>query len=56
MTFRVAQLGLRIVEVPITFVERELGASKMSGNIVREAIMNVTKWGLTARWKKLTGK
>lgn len=55
MTFRVARLGLRIVEVPITFVERELGASKMSGNIVLEAIVNVTRWGLHARWKKLTG-
>ncbi|WP_026554743.1 polyprenol monophosphomannose synthase [Arthrobacter sp. 35W] len=56
MLWRVAQLGLRIVEVPITFVEREFGASKMSGNIVQEAIVNVTKWGLTARWNKLFGK
>ncbi|MBG0739563.1 polyprenol monophosphomannose synthase [Paeniglutamicibacter antarcticus] len=56
MLWRVAQLGLKIVEVPITFVEREFGASKMSGNIVQEAMINVTKWGLSARWKKLTGK
>ncbi|CEA08135.1 Undecaprenyl-phosphate mannosyltransferase [Arthrobacter saudimassiliensis] len=56
MTFRVARMGLKIVEVPITFVERELGASKMSGNIVVEAIVNVTKWGLSARWKKLTAR
>lgn len=54
MTFRVARLGLQITEVPITFVEREFGASKMSGNIVFEAMANVTKWGLGARWKKLT--
>ncbi|MFJ7749594.1 polyprenol monophosphomannose synthase [Arthrobacter sp. NPDC097144] len=54
MTFRVARMGLRIQEVPITFVEREFGASKMSGNIVFEAIANVTKWGLSARWNKLT--
>ncbi len=54
MTFRVARQGLRIVEVPITFVERVLGDSKMSGNIVFEAMWNVTRWGLTARWKKLT--
>ncbi|MET4061455.1 dolichol-phosphate mannosyltransferase [Arthrobacter sp. UYP6] len=54
MTFRVARLGLRIHEVPITFVEREFGASKMSGNIVFEAMANVTKWGLSARWNKLT--
>ncbi|MCO1340063.1 dolichol-phosphate mannosyltransferase [Kocuria polaris] len=54
MTFRVAQLGFTIAEVPITFVERELGVSKMSGNIVVEAMLNVTRWGLSARWKKLT--
>lgn len=56
MTFRVARLGMTIQEVPITFVEREFGASKMSGNIVFEAIANVTKWGLSARWQKLTGR
>lgn len=56
MTFRVAQQGLKIVEVPITFVEREYGDSKMSGNIVLEAIANVTRWGLAARWAKLTGQ
>lgn len=54
MTFRVARLGLKIVEVPITFVEREFGASKMSGGIVLEAIGNVTRWGLAARWRALT--
>ncbi|MDJ0320141.1 polyprenol monophosphomannose synthase [Pseudarthrobacter sp. PS3-L1] len=56
LAWRVAKLGLTIVERPITFVERELGASKMSGNIVVEAMVNVTRWGLAARWKKLTGK
>lgn len=55
MTFRVAKNGLRIVEVPITFVEREYGDSKMSGNIVLEAIASVTRWGLAARWSALTG-
>lgn len=49
MTFRTAQLGKRIVEVPITFAEREFGESKMSGNIIAEALVNVTKWGLAAR-------
>lgn len=56
LAWRVAKLGLNIVERPITFVERELGASKMSGNIVVEAMINVTKWGLASRWAKLTGK
>lgn len=54
MLWRVCQKGLKVVEVPITFVEREFGASKMSGNIVTEAMLNVTKWGLSARWAKLT--
>ncbi|MCU1505500.1 MAG: dolichol-phosphate mannosyltransferase [Microbacteriaceae bacterium] len=39
--------GLRIVEVPITFVERRFGVSKMSGGIVREAMLKVTEWGIT---------
>ena len=39
--------GLRIVEVPITFVEREHGASKMTTGIVVEAMLRVTGWGIT---------
>ncbi|MFJ9519313.1 dolichol-phosphate mannosyltransferase, partial [Kitasatospora sp. NPDC101801] len=42
-----------VAEVPITFVERELGASKMSRGIVLEALWRVTAWGLTARLNKL---
>ncbi|MDR8019187.1 polyprenol monophosphomannose synthase [Nesterenkonia aerolata] len=53
MTFRVARHGRVIREVPITFKERELGDSKMSGDIVLEAMANVTKWGLGARLAKL---
>lgn len=56
LAWRVSKLGMKIVERPITFVERELGASKMSGNIVVEAMINVTKWGLASRWAALTGK
>ena len=41
--------GFRIVEVPITFAERERGASKMSSSIVREAFVRVAVWGLQAR-------
>jgi dolichol-phosphate mannosyltransferase len=41
--------GLRVVEVPITFVEREYGTSKMSGSIVREALWRVTVWGVQER-------
>jgi dolichol-phosphate mannosyltransferase len=38
--------GHRVVEVPITFVERERGESKMSRSIVLEALWRVTWWGL----------
>ena len=45
MARRVLGAGMTIVEVPITFVERERGESKMSGGIVREALWRVTLWG-----------
>ncbi|MFN2561234.1 MAG: polyprenol monophosphomannose synthase [Jatrophihabitans sp.] len=41
--------GYRVVEVPITFVERVRGESKMSGAIVREALVKVTQWGVAHR-------
>ena len=46
MTRAVYKLGGKIIEVPITFRERENGMSKMSKNIVREAMLLVTIWGL----------
>jgi dolichol-phosphate mannosyltransferase len=45
--------GWRVVEVPITFVEREYGESKMTGDVVREALLNVTRWGLAHRGRQL---
>lgn len=45
MAMRVHRSGGRIVEVPITFVERNHGASKMTTAIVLEALWLVTKWG-----------
>lgn len=45
MAYRTIQLGGRTAEVPITFVEREIGESKMSGNIVTEALLLMTKFG-----------
>jgi dolichol-phosphate mannosyltransferase len=52
LTNRVAEAGLKIVEVPITFVERVHGTSKMSRAIVVEALWRVTVWGLTGRGRK----
>lgn len=46
MAWRVLKSGGTALEVPITFVEREAGASKMSGAIIREALVKVTWWGL----------
>jgi dolichol-phosphate mannosyltransferase len=46
---RALAAGYRVVEVPITFVEREHGQSKMSGAIVRESLVKVTRWGLRRR-------
>jgi dolichol-phosphate mannosyltransferase len=54
LLWRSLQRGLRVREVPITFVEREMGTSKMSGGIVREALLNVTRWGAMYRWRQLT--
>lgn len=55
MTRRVHAAGLRIVEVPVTFVERTAGESKMSGAIVREALWRVTGWGLARLVRRLRG-
>jgi len=49
LTLRVADAGMRIVEVPITFVEREHGASKMSNSIIMEAFWRVAQWGVARR-------
>lgn len=46
------RLGFRVVEVPIVFVERELGVSKMSHRIVVEALWRVTCWGVATRRSK----
>ncbi|MFG2487526.1 polyprenol monophosphomannose synthase [Streptomyces virginiae] len=53
---RAVQKGFRVVEVPITFVEREFGDSKMSKDILVEALWRVTQWGLKAQASKLLGK
>ncbi len=46
---RTAQAGLTVVEVPITFIERTRGASKMTRAIVVEAFWRVFQWGVQAR-------
>jgi dolichol-phosphate mannosyltransferase len=47
-TYRALRAGFRVVEVPITFVDREVGGSKMSRSIVLEAIWKVPALRLAA--------
>ncbi|MBY8881026.1 polyprenol monophosphomannose synthase [Actinacidiphila acidipaludis] len=54
LAWRAVKAGFHVVEVPITFVERERGDSKMSRNIVAEALWRVTAWGVSARTSKIT--
>jgi dolichol-phosphate mannosyltransferase len=49
MTMRVFRAGGRIAEVPITFIERAQGKSKMSKRIVVEALGRVARWGIQGR-------
>jgi dolichol-phosphate mannosyltransferase len=53
---RAVQAGLRVEEVPITFVERELGVSKMNKAIVGEALWRVAQWGASHRFQQLRGR
>ncbi|MBB5897635.1 polyprenol monophosphomannose synthase [Kutzneria kofuensis] len=53
LTWRTIEAGFEVVEVPITFTERAIGQSKMSGAIVREALWRVTKWGVRRRLEQV---
>jgi len=49
LAWRAVQRGFIVREVPIIFVEREVGSSKMSRAIVAEALLRVTQWGIQER-------
>ncbi|MDN5853467.1 MAG: polyprenol monophosphomannose synthase [Actinomycetia bacterium] len=53
LTLRADAAGIDIAEVPITFIERAYGESKMSGSIVAEALWRVTLWGARRRLSAL---
>lgn len=55
MARRVLDAGGRVFEVPITFVEREQGTSKMSREIVIEALTRVTVWGVAHHARRTAG-
>ena len=50
MLWHAREAGLTVVEVPVTFVERAHGRSKMSPGIVVEAMLHVTGWGIRSRF------
>lgn len=56
LTVRAIERGLRVVEVPIAFVEREEGTSKMNDAIVREAVVRVGVWGARRRTAQLRAR
>lgn len=49
MAHRTVQAGLSVIEVPIDFIERERGESKMSRAVATESLRRITHWGLTER-------
>jgi dolichol-phosphate mannosyltransferase len=55
LTWRTINAGFAIVEVPITFVERELGVSKMSGSNMAEAVIKIAQWGVRGRLDRARG-
>ena len=50
---RTLRAGLTVREVPIEFVERIRGDSKMSGAVAVESLKRITQWGLRERWEQL---
>ncbi len=55
LTLRTVQAGLRVVEVPIEFLERERGESKMDGAVAAESLRRITRWGVEKRSTQLRG-
>ncbi len=55
MAYRSARQGATVAEVPIRFVDRQVGESKMSLQITAEALRLVTVWGLRRRWRPFAG-
>ncbi len=58
LTRRLAHSGANIIETPILFKDRERGTSKMSGRIIVESMLLVTRWGITDRardvWRRIS--
>jgi dolichol-phosphate mannosyltransferase len=53
LAWRTVQAGLTVKEVPIEFIERERGDSKMSRSVATESLKRITIWGLHERWNRI---
>jgi dolichol-phosphate mannosyltransferase len=53
LAFRTVRAGLTVVEVPIEFVERVRGESKMSRDVATESLRRITAWGLRERRRQV---
>lgn len=53
LAYRTVSRGLRVTEVPIEFIERVRGDSKMSGQVASESLRKITRWGLSERRARL---
>jgi dolichol-phosphate mannosyltransferase len=53
LALRVVRAGLRVREVPIEFVERVRGQSKMTPAVAKESLWRITLWGLEERGRQL---
>jgi len=53
LAWRTLRAGLTVEEVPIEFIERERGDSKMSGSVASESLLRITLWGLHERWNRI---
>jgi dolichol-phosphate mannosyltransferase len=52
LVVQLSRRGSKISEVPILFIDRENGTSKMSGRIIVESMLLVTRWGIVHRWNQ----
>ena len=53
LAYRTVRAGLVVAEVPIEFIERVRGDSKMSGAVASESLRRITRWGLDERVRRV---
>ena len=56
LAYRTVTRGMRVTEVPIEFIERVRGDSKMSGQVASESLKLITRWGLSERLAQLRSR